>query len=305
MGRNLLSIFDLERAEIEFLIRRTFELKSSKRKRFYETILSRKTVGLIFEKHSTRTRISFEVGALDLGGSPIYISSRDTQLGRGETIADTARVLSGYLDGVVIRTYGQERIEEFARYSTIPVINALTDLEHPCQILTDVFTVVECGKELSKMKFAYIGDGNNITNSLIGAAGIMGFHLAVATPKGYEPDAEILRRAGQYPSGAKIELTDDPSEAALGADVLYTDVWVSMGQDDTREERLRVFRPYQINGSLLHLAKRDAIVMHCLPAHRGEEITDDVVDGANSVVFQQAENRLHMGKAVLEMCIGG
>lgn len=296
--RHFLSIFDLKKSEIEKLIERAFSLKVERRRRMSNSSLLGRTIGLIFEKLSTRTRASFQVGINDMGAHAIFFSSRDMQLGRGETVADTAMVLSSYLDGVIIRTYGQERIEEFAMHSSVPVINALTDLEHPCQIISDLFTIKEAGVDIEDMKLAYVGDGNNMANTFIGAASIMGFDLAVAVPKGYEPHQAMLEKANKA-AGSRIEVTNDPAAAAEGSDVLYTDVWVSMGQDDEKE-KLEALRPFQINSDLVAKAKSGALVMHCLPAHRGQEITAEVMDGANSVVFTQAENRLHSGKAIIE-----
>jgi len=303
MLRHLLSIYDLSKREIEALIERSFYLKEQKRAGTQNTALSGKTAALVFEKRSTRTRVSFETALYDLGARAVFINTRDTQMGRGETIADTARVLSSYLDGVIIRTYGQERIEEFAAHSTVPVINALTDLEHPCQIVSDLFSIKEAGVDVERMKLAYLGDGNNMANTLLGAAAIMGFNLAIATPKGFEPDPGVVSKAGSRASG-EISVVSDPVEAAREADVLYTDVWVSMGQDEGKRDALEPFRPFQLNKSLLSIAKPGALVMHCLPAHRGEEIAAEVVESPNSIIFTQAENRLHSGKAILERFLG-
>ncbi|MCH8029027.1 MAG: ornithine carbamoyltransferase [Candidatus Dadabacteria bacterium] len=302
-ARHFLSIFDLTKTELENLIERTFVLKDQRKSGVPNGSLTGKTIGLLFEKLSTRTRTSFEVGINDMSGRSIFFNPRDMQLGRGETITDTARVLSSYLDGVIIRTYAQQRIAEFASYSSVPVINALTDLEHPCQIVSDLFSIKEAGLNIEDMKLAYVGDGNNIANSLIGAASILGFNLAVATPEGFEPDPAIVERAG-HTSGANIEILRDPKEAATNSDVLYTDVWVSMGQESSQERSREMFLPYRINSKLVSLLKPGALVMHCLPAHRGQEITAEVIDGPGSIVFTQAENRLHGGKAVLEMFLG-
>lgn len=300
MPRHFLGISDITKKEFESLFKRAAKLKAAKKSGRLSRTLEGKSVGLVFEKLSTRTRVSFEVAINDLGASSLYLNPNDLQLGRGETIADTARVLSSYLDGVILRTFEQRRLEEFAAHSAVPVINALTDLEHPTQIVSDLFTIKEKGVDLKKMKLAFIGDGNNVVNSFIGAAAIIGFRLAIAAPKGYEPDLRALGKSGLPVDGA-VEILSDPVEAVSGADVLYTDVWVSMGQEKESSERKKLFKPYQINKKLLSAAKRSALVMHCLPAHRGEEITSDVADGPNSIIFEQSENKLHMGKAILEM----
>ena len=300
MPRHLLSIFDLSKKDFKTLFKRAAQLKKEKKSGKSHEALKRKSIGMIFEKLSTRTRVSFEVAINDLGAACLYMNPSDLQLGRGESIADTAKILSSYLDGVIIRTYEQDRIEEFARHSKVPVINALTDLGHPTQIAADLFTIVEAGKKLNKIKLAYVGDGNNIVNSFIGAASILGFSLSVATPKGYEPDSEFLKKAIESGNGS-IEVINDPKIAVENADVLYTDVWVSMGQEKETKKKQKIFKPFQINNDLLSLANPGAIVMHCLPAHKGEEITEDVLEGPNSVVYEQAENKLHMGKAILEM----
>lgn len=302
MKRDLLKISDLTKSEIDGLFERTNILKDNHKKGIPYKPFIGKTLGLIFEKASTRTRVSFEAAMFQLGGNAIFISSRDSQMGRGEPIKDTARVLSRYLDTVVIRTFGHDIVEEFSKYSSIPVINGLTDLHHPCQVLTDVFTMVEKKGDYKGLKAAWIGDGNNMANSWIEAASILGFDLFLACPKGYEPDSKIIEHAKKN-AQSNIEILKDPKDAAKDADVLNTDVWASMGQEQETEKRKKAFQDYQINSEVLKLAKKDAIVMHCLPAHRGEEITDEVMEGSQSVVFEQAENRLHVQKAILEMLL--
>lgn len=299
MKKDLLKISDLTKKEIDGLFERTSVLKVHHKNGIPYKPFIGKTLGLIFEKASTRTRVSFEAAMYQMGGNAVFISHRDSQIGRGEPIKDTARVLSRYLDGVVIRTFGHALVEEFAKHSNIPVINGLTDLHHPCQVLTDVFTVIEKKGGCEGLKVAWVGDGNNMANSWIEASGILGFDLFLACPKGYEPDKKILESA-KKDAKSKIEVLNNPKDAAIGADVLNTDVWASMGQEGEREKRLKDFHGYQINKEILKLAKKDAIVMHCLPAHRGEEITDDVMEGSQSVIFDQAENRLHVQKAILE-----
>lgn len=302
---HLLTIADLTKAELDNLVNRAISLKERHKKGIPHNPLRGKTLALIFEKSSTRTRVSFETGMYQLGGNAIFISQRDSQIGRGEPIKDTARVMSRYVDGIVIRTFGHDIIEEYAKYSTVPVINGLTDLHHPCQILADVMTIVEKKGSYSGIKASWVGDGNNMANSWIEAAERLGFELTLACPKGYTPDKNILDRAKA--DGAKIKVTESVEEAVKGADVLNTDVWASMGQEEEAQKRQQAFKGYQINGKVLSLAKKDAIVMHCLPAHRGEEITEDVLEGPNSVVWDEAENRLHVQKAVLEwlMADGG
>ena len=304
MKNSLLSIADLSKKEIDSLIKKTKLLKERHKRGIPYTPLLGKTLCLVFEKASTRTRISFEVAMRQLGGSSIFISPRDSQIGRGEPIKDTARILSRYVDGVAIRTYSQESLEEFAKFSSVPVINGLTDLRHPCQVLTDIYTVFEKKEKLQDLKFAWIGDGNNMANSWVDVASKLNLNLVLACPKGYEPDKEILKQALNEP-GSKIKISTNPSEAAKGADVINTDVWTSMGQEKENAERLKAFKDYQLNDNLLAKAKKDCLVMHCLPAHRGEEITDDILEGDNSVIFDQAENRLHMQKAILEWLLMG
>lgn len=301
MKRDFVSLYDLSKEELEALLERAKELKGKQERGEVWRPLEGKTLAMVFEKPSTRTRVSFEVGMYQLGGHALYLGSQETQLGRGETIADTARVLSRYVDGIMIRTFAHRRVEELAQFATVPVINGLSDLLHPCQILSDVFTIWEKLGRIEGVKVAYVGDGNNVANSWINGALRLGLQLRIACPRGYEPDGGILERAQR--EGARVLLTHDPKEAVRGAEVLYTDVWASMGQEAEREERLRAFRPYQLNRTLLREAP-EALVMHCLPAHRGEEITDEVMDGPQSVVFDQSENRLHVQKAILEWLMG-
>jgi len=297
MKRDFLTLQDLSLEELDTILRRAVELKASKDANLCPLI--GKSIGLLFEKASTRTRISFQVGIYQLGAQAIYLNPNEIQLGRGETIGDTARVLSRYLHGIIIRTFAHETIEDFARNATIPVINGLTDLHHPCQVLADLMTIKEKRGTLKGIRLAYIGDGNNVANSLIEASVMTGFELIIACPDGYEPDRAIYESATSQ--GAKVKILRSPEEAVKDADVLYTDVWVSMGEEDKEVKKKRSFKGYQLNRGLLSLARPDAIVMHCLPAHRGEEITDDVIDSPQSVVFEQAENRLHTQKALLEL----
>ena len=298
MKKDLLSEYDLERADFESIFEGAHRLKRLLREGKEHHLLKGKTLGMIFDKSSTRTRISFEVGMFQLGGLSLFLSNRDTQLGRGEIIADSARTMSRYLNGIMIRTFSQKSVEEFARHATIPVINGLTDLLHPCQLLSDLFTIIEKRGTYEGLKVAYIGDGNNMANSWINAAAKLPFHLDLACPDGYDPDAAILKRGiAEAPAG--VVLHRDPAEAVRDADVVYTDVWVSMGQEAEREEKMKRFQGYQVNRALIDRAKKDVIVMHCLPAHRGEEITAEVIDGPRSVIIDEAENRLHVQKAVM------
>jgi ornithine carbamoyltransferase len=300
MKKDLLNIYDLETADFDIIWRRAAKLKKSLQEGRPHASLKGKTLGMIFDKSSTRTRISFEVGMYQLGGIALFLNSRDTQIGRGESISDSARMMSRYLDGIMIRTFSQKNVEDFAGNASIPVINGLTDLLHPCQILSDLFTIKEKKGSYNNLKIAYIGDGNNIANSWIEAAARLPIELSLACPKGYDPNVKIMAR-GKKEAKEGITLYRDPMEAARNADVLYTDVWVSMGQESEDKERKKIFKNYQINNKLLKEAKKDAIVMHCLPAHRGEEISSDVIDGSQSVVIDQAENRLHVQKAILEI----
>ncbi len=303
-GKDLLSIHELSVGEVETILDLAQELKAMQKAGIEHRVLAGKTLGMIFEKSSTRTRVSFETGMFQLGGQALFLSNRDLQIGRGEPIKDTARVLSRYLDGVMIRTFEHSKVEEFAKYADIPVINALTDLLHPCQALTDLLTIREHkGKNLEGLKMAYVGDGNNMTHSLMYAAAKTGMHFVAATPADYAPDAEVRRRAEEdaKETGASIALVTDPFAAAKDADILVTDTWASMGQEAEHEARKKIFAPYQINKDLLAVADKRAIVMHCLPAYRGEEITDDVMEAFADVIFDEAENRLHTQKAILAL----
>jgi len=299
--KDILTLAELETSDFTLLLDRAAELKKRHKKGIADRSLVGKSVGLIFDKHSTRTRISFEAAAIQLGATPIFISSGDTQMARNEPIEDTARVLSRYLDGIAYRTYSQDLIEQFAASSEIPVINALTDKYHPCQILSDLLTVIEHKGTCQGLNVAWIGDGNNMAHSWINAAAALGFSLSLACPKGYTPDKNVLAHALE--KNKAISVTVDPLEAARDADVINTDVWASMGQEKEKIERQKAFAPYQVNPLLLDVAKKDAIVMHCLPAHRGEEITADVLEGSQSVVWDQAENKMHMHKAILDILL--
>lgn len=299
--KHLLKLMDLSDKEINEILNTADQLKYEKKNGITHHILKGKTLGMIFEKSSTRTRVSFEVGMYDLGGMALFLSSRDLQIGRGEPIEDTARVLSRYLDGIMIRTYSQKEVEALARCGQIPIINGLTDYCHPCQVLADLMTIREHKGGISGAKLCYIGDGNNMTNSLIVGGIKMGMSVSVACPAGYTPDAQIMKWAAQT---GRFTCTDSVLEAAEGADVLYTDVWASMGQEAEAEERKKVFRGYQINKEVMSVAAKDAMVMHCLPAHRGEEIDADVLEAHAGAIFDEAENRLHTQKAVLVKCLG-
>jgi ornithine carbamoyltransferase len=300
LKKDFLSVYDLTRRDFDRIFSHAANLKAMLKDGIIYQPLAGKTLGMIFDKSSTRTRLSFEAGMYQLGGLAIYLNSRDTQLGRGETIADTARIVSRYLDAVMIRTFAQESVEEFARHATIPIINGLTDLMHPCQIVSDLFTIVERKGTYEGLKIAYVGDGNNMANSWIDAAAKLPLKLTLACPKGYDPDARILER-GRTKAPKGVSLFRDPVQAVKNADVVYTDVWASMGQEAEQETRAKVFEGYQVNRKLMQHAKPDAIVMHCLPAHRGEEISAEVLDGPRSVVWDEAENRLHVQKAILEI----
>ncbi len=297
MKRDFISFTDLTKEEVLEIIDYAKKLKKDK---FYDQTLKGKSIGLIFMKQSTRTRLSFEVGVYQMGGQPIYISGSTTQLSRGEDIKDTARVMSRYLDGIVIRTFSHQEVEELGKYSDIPVINALTDYQHPCQVLADLMTIDEVFGRLSTLKLAYVGDGNNMANTLLLACALMGIDISVATPPNYEPNGKAVLESLEIAkkTGAKINITNNPKEAVLDADVLYTDVWVSMGQEDDKNKK-HIFKDFTINSDLVAIAKPHAIVMHCLPAHKGEEISEDIFEKFSDVIFSEAENRLHVQKSLM------
>ena len=300
MVKHLLTLSELSKNDFEVFFQRALELKKRQKQGTANRSLVGKTLGLLFDKPSTRTRASFEAAMVQLGGTPLFISSKDTQMSRDEPIKDTARVLSRYFDGLAIRTFDQSTIEEFAKHATIPVINALTDAYHPCQILSDLLTVLQKKRTLENIKIAWVGDGNNMAHSWINAAAELGLNLTLACPQDYFPDQNILDHAHQK-NPDNIKITTDAVEAVENADVINTDVWASMGQEGEQESRKAVFEPYQVNAALVARAKKDVIVMHCLPAHREEEITEEVLEGPNSVVWDQSENKLHMHKAILEV----
>ncbi|PYG88188.1 ornithine carbamoyltransferase [Ruminiclostridium sufflavum DSM 19573] len=299
--KHLLSLNDLTTDEIHDLLKLALKLKEQNKSGIKHHILEGKTLGMIFSKSSTRTRVSFEVGMYQLGGSALFLSSDDIQIGRGESIYDTANVLSRYLDGIMIRTYKQSDVDDLAEFGTIPIINGLTDEMHPCQILADLQTVYEHKKKLEGLKLAYIGDGNNIAHSLLHGCAKVGMNIAIASPEGYECDNKYVEeaKAAAKLTGSEILMTQDPAEAAAGADVVYGDTWISMGQEEQKAEKLKIFMPYQINSELFAKANDDAIFLHCLPAYRGYEVTKEVIDGPQSAIFDEAENRLHAQKAVL------
>ena len=305
--KHFISLFDCTKDELLALLVLADRLKKERRTGIPHPLLAGKTLGMIFTKSSTRTRVSFEVGMYQLGGHALFLSSADIQLGRGETVADTARTLSRYLDAIMIRTFKHEDVLDLARFGSIPVINGLTDLQHPCQVLADLQTVAERKGRLEGLKLAYLGDGNNMANSLLHGCAKVGMHIAVAAPAGYACDPGCVEEArfDAAKNGSTVLLTTDPDEAVAGADVVYTDTWVSMGQEQEKAQRLAVFEPYRVDARRMAKAKPGAIFLHCLPAYRGYEVTEDVIDGPQSAVFDEAENRLHAQKAVLATLLAG
>ncbi len=294
--KHLLKLGDLGREEILTILNLADQLKYERKNGVFHPYLQGKKLGMIFQKSSTRTRVSFEAGMYELGGYALFLSNRDLQIGRGEPVEDTARVLSRYLDGLMIRTFAQQEVEDFARFGSIPVINGLTDYCHPCQVLADLMTIREVKGSFRDLKLCFVGDGNNMANSLLVGAVRMGMRFSIACPAGYEPDADLVAWGKE---NGDVTVTQDVGEAAEGADVLYTDVWASMGQEEEKARRVKAFAGYQINGTLMKAAKKDAMVLHCLPAHRGEEITADVFEAHAGEIFEEAENRLHAQKAVM------
>ncbi|MDR0268693.1 ornithine carbamoyltransferase [Paenibacillus sp.] len=305
-GRDLLELDDYTAEEIQYLLDLAIELKRKQKNGEVYQPLKGKTIGLIFEKSSTRTRVSFEVGAFQLGAHALFLSKNDIQLGRGEIISDTAQVLSRYLDGIMIRTFGHQNVVDLAKYASVPVINGLSDLAHPCQVLADYQTILEHKGKLKGLKLAYIGDGNNMAHSLMIGGAKLGVHVSVASPEGYEPDAEVVKLSREIAeeTGAQIVVTRSPQEAVQDADAIYTDVWASMGFEEEQKIREAAFKDYQVDEELVKGARSDYLFMHCLPAHRGEEVSEGVIDGKNSVIFDQAENRLHAQKALMAALMG-
>lgn len=302
-GRDFVALADYTQEELYTLLKVAGSLKEKQKAGNPEQPLKGKTLGMIFEKSSTRTRVSFEVGMYQLGGQALFLSKNDIQIGRGETIEDTAQVLSRYVDGIMIRTYAHRTVIDLARAATVPVINGLSDLNHPCQALADYMTVLEKKGRLEGLKIAYIGDGNNMAHSLMMGGAKFGMNVAIATPEGYEVDADVAKQSQEFAEqhGALITLTHDPKEAVADADVIYTDVWASMGFEEEQQQREKAFQSFQVNEELAKYAKNDYLFMHCLPAHRGEEVSAGVIDGANSIIFDQAENRLHAQKAIMAL----
>ena len=302
-GKSLATLNDLTREEIEQILKTSELLKLQLIRGQEHPVLKGKTLAMIFEKPSTRTRVSFEVGVWQLGGYALYLSSNDLQLGRGESIGDTARTISRYANGMMARVFAHQTILDLIQYSSVPVINGLSDFSHPCQVLADLFTVYEKKGRLEGLRLAYVGDGNNVAHSLIEGCSKMGMNIILACPKGYEPDSKVVGQGKKEAkkNGSEVNVTNDPKEAIKGADVIYTDVWTSMGQEKEKAERIKILKPYQINSKMVKGAKEDYIFMHCLPAHRGEEVTDEVADSPNSVIFDQAENLLHTQKALMAL----
>jgi len=300
--KHLLSIADLEKEELSEILKLAEKLKEERYKGVVTDYLKNKSLAMIFELPSTRTRVSFEVAMTDLGGHALYLGWDELQLGRGEPIKDTARVLSRYVHAVMMRVRDHSTVEEFAKYSAVPVINGLSNLEHPCQVIADLLTIYEYRGDFKDVTLAWVGDGNNVCNSMILAAALTGMKMIVSTPENYDPNPEIVKKAKEM--GGKLQFVRDPKEAVKEADVIYTDVWTSMGQEAEKEARMAAFQPYQVSDDLLKLSKDDVVVMHCMPAHRGEEITDEVIEGKHSIIFDQAENRLHAQKAILLKLLG-